>query len=303
VLMIALFFSTEISYVIRELKERDELRKFAGIEEVPSEIQIYEFLSRFREEQMMNSVLGILNTLSSPRGRGKAFILVDSTDIRLDLNWNKRKITKKFLENLPYKWCYSPSKGYYIGFKLTMALDYRTMRPLAFLLHLGSPNDSKLFQPIMDELQRRRIIRKGDTIIFDKGYYSYTNYQMGISLYKIVPLIFPRSNINLQRVLDRITYPITVYKHGKIPEKIKNFFQGLKAEFKHKIQHWAEYQSIRGLIEDVFTLKKEGLSLDCLHRYTWRSVHKIISLVALLAGTITLLGYNTNKKIQKLAAS
>ncbi|MBM4241120.1 MAG: hypothetical protein FJ150_05610 [Euryarchaeota archaeon] len=47
-LMISLFFSEDISYVVKELRERDELSGFAGIMEVPSKAQIYEFLSFFR---------------------------------------------------------------------------------------------------------------------------------------------------------------------------------------------------------------------------------------------------------------
>ena len=256
VMMIALFFSLEVSYVLRELKEREQLRKFAGIDDVPSESQLYEFLSRFSEEQIMNCVLGILNSLTSHRKRGKAAILVDSTDIQLDLNWNKKKITKKSLEDLPYNWCYSKSKGFYIGFKLTVAVDYRTLRPLAFLLHQDCAHDSKLFEPVMDEMQRKRVIRKGDTVVFDKGYYSYKNYLNGITLYKIVPLIFPKKNMNLRRVLDRITYPITVYSNGKLPNKVRSFFEGLASEFKYKMRHWQEYQSIRALIEDIFTFRK-----------------------------------------------
>ncbi|MBM4241119.1 MAG: hypothetical protein FJ150_05605 [Euryarchaeota archaeon] len=69
-------------------------------------------------------------------------ILVDFTDIQLDLNWICKKINKKELENREFKWDYSPSKGYYIGFKLTMVVEYPTMRPLVFLIHQGSPNDA-----------------------------------------------------------------------------------------------------------------------------------------------------------------
>jgi len=68
--------------------------------------------------------------------------------------------------------------------------------------------------------------------------------------------------MNLRRVLDRITYPITVYSNGKLPNKVRSFFEGLASEFKYKMRHWQEYQSIRALIEDIFTLEKEGLSLN-----------------------------------------
>jgi hypothetical protein len=70
-----------------------------------------------------------------------------------------------------------------------VALDYRAMQPLAFLIHSGS-NDAPIFDQILKELKNRRLIRNGDTLIFDKGYYSYNNYVNGILHYKIIPIIF-----------------------------------------------------------------------------------------------------------------
>jgi len=115
---IAMFFSQDIAYVVRELKQRKKLMNFAKIQEIPCERQIYRFLSRFSEEQFVSITLGILNSLCCRRGRNKIKIIVDSTDIKVDLNWFRRKITKKDLENKEFKWGYSPSKGYYIGYKL-----------------------------------------------------------------------------------------------------------------------------------------------------------------------------------------
>lgn len=64
------------------------------------------------------------------------------------------------------------------------------------LIHSGAPNDAKLFDEIMQTLQKRRIIQKGDAILFDKGYCSYKNYQLRIIKYKTVPFIFPKNNFN-----------------------------------------------------------------------------------------------------------
>jgi len=192
-----------------------------------------------------------------------------------------------------FKWTYSSYRNHYIGFKLTIAADYPIMRPLTFFLHPGFPHDSRLFEPIMEELQRKRIIRKVDITIFDKGYYRYRNYQIGISLYRIVPLIFPHSNASINRILDRISYPITSCNDGKIPEESRRFFQRIETEFAHKIQRWREYKTTRSPIDDFFKLKKDGQSMDCLHRCTTRSVHKFISIDTLLAGTLALLCYNT----------
>jgi hypothetical protein len=303
VLMVAMFFQEDVSYVVSELKEREELRNFVKVVDVPSERQIYEFLARFTEEKFLECILGILNTISTPRGRGKTVILVDSTDIQLDLNWFRRRITKKSLEDRDFKWGYSSSKGYYIGFKLTLALNHHNLKPLAFLIHPGSPNDSKIYPQILEELKRRRLIRPKDTLIFDKGYYSYNNYQLAISRYKIVPLIFPRKDFKLKRALDQISYPITPWENKGIPGKIKKLFQGLKAEFKYKIENWQKYKKTRSKIEDFFKLEKNSLSLTKLHRYTRRSVTKFIYLNALLAGILVSIGYSSKKHLQRLAES
>jgi len=88
-----------------------------------------------------------------------------------------------------------------------------------------------------------------------------------------------------------------------IPKETRRFFQRIETEFVHKIQRWREYKTTRSLIDDFFKLKKDGLSMDYLHRYTMRSVHKFISIGALLAGTLALPCYNTKEKLQRLIES
>jgi len=53
------------------------------------------------------------------------------------------------MEDDDFEWAFSSSKGHYTGFKLTVALDYQTIQPLAFLIHSGSPHDSKLFEQMV----------------------------------------------------------------------------------------------------------------------------------------------------------
>jgi len=86
-----------------------------------------------------------------------------------------------------------------MGMKLTLVLERPSLKPLLFLLHPANMHEAKIFQEVMEELRRRRIARKGDTVIMDKEFYAYKNYLVGINEYKIVPLIFPRSNFNLSR--------------------------------------------------------------------------------------------------------
>ena len=58
---ISMFFSKNVSYVISELKTRENLRTFLKIEEVPEKTMLYRFLSRIEEKSFVNVILRILN--------------------------------------------------------------------------------------------------------------------------------------------------------------------------------------------------------------------------------------------------
>ncbi len=301
VVLIVIFFSRDVLFVLKELEERSKLQKFVKITEVPSNDELSRFMSQFSDEQFINLVLMVLNTISQPKRRNKARIIIDSTDIQVDLNWFRRKISKKSLENRPFKWGSSSSKKFYTGYKLTLAIDYQTRKPLAFLIHEGSPHDSKIYPEILEELRRRRLIHRGDTIIMDKRYYSYKNYQLGVSKYQIVPSIFPKSNFKLKLALNSVSYPIQIFRNSKLEIKTKNFFEQLKKEFNVKIEKWQRFKYIRSIIEDMFKLGKKSLDLHKIHRYTTKSIAKHVSLNVLLMGTIITLGYSSKTQLQTLS--
>jgi len=144
-------------------------------------------------------------------------------------------------------------------------------------------------------------MQKGDTIITDKGYYSYKNYQLSVSRYQIIPLIFPKSDFKLEKALNLLSYPITSYRNSKLGKRTKSLFQNLKKEFKSKMEKWTCFKAIRSIIEDMFKLAKKSLSLDKIHRYTQKSVAKFISLNVLLLGTIISLGNTSKEQLQHLA--
>ena len=106
IVLIAIFFSVDISYVISELLKRAELRRFAKLAEIPEAKDIYRFLARFNEKKFIGLVLGVLGSIRVKRGRNRVLI-VDSTDVSLDLNWFRKKITKADLEGKEFKWGYS----------------------------------------------------------------------------------------------------------------------------------------------------------------------------------------------------
>ena len=160
------------------------------------------------------------------------------------------------------------------------------------MLHQGSPGDAKIYEEILEELKRRKIARDGDTIIFDKGYSACKNYAMGISRFKVIPVIFPRKDFKMEKLMGTLSYFLSIFNRSN-PELVKS----LKA----KLENWKKYKPIRGMIEDIFKLAKNAFSLKNLHRYTKRSVKKFVCLHVLLVGIVVSLGINSKEELQKIA--
>ena len=89
IVLTSMFFSKSIAYVVSELKTREKLRTFLKIEEVPEKTMLYRFLSRIEDKSFINIILRILilNKQCKKRRRGRASIIVDSTDVQLDINY------------------------------------------------------------------------------------------------------------------------------------------------------------------------------------------------------------------------
>ncbi|MHC1636463.1 MAG: hypothetical protein ACXQTS_07625, partial [Candidatus Methanospirareceae archaeon] len=67
IVMIAMFFSVDITYVVSKLLKREELRRFAKLVEIPEAKDIYRFLSGFSEKQFIGLVLGVLRSICVKR--------------------------------------------------------------------------------------------------------------------------------------------------------------------------------------------------------------------------------------------
>lgn len=299
--IIAMFFSVDYAFVIRELKNRKKLRRFVGIKEVPSVETVYSTLSKIDENQFVSLIIGILNSCCNWRRRhGMNTFLVDATAITLDLNWFKRTYSKAKLERREFKWGYSPTHGHYIGYKLTLALDSRSLKPVCFLLHPGSPHDSVLYDEIMRELKRRRIIRIGDIVVFDKGYYSYDNYVQGIFEFNIVPLIFSKKKFSISKLMRKCVYPLWIFGRSDTKILMKRFASLARRLFMH-LRDEIPFLVKRSLIEDVFKTAKNAFGLRKIHKYTTKSVKKTICLNVLLLGLVISLGFDKKIDLQRLA--
>jgi hypothetical protein len=99
-----MFFSTRISHVIDELRHKEKLREFLKVnkEEIPKESYVYSFLSKFSLNGSINMILRILNSITKRRARNSKLI-VDCTDVSVDLNWFRKPIRQRGLLNKDYK--------------------------------------------------------------------------------------------------------------------------------------------------------------------------------------------------------
>ena len=301
IIFISMFFGLDVTFIINELQSKKRLCKYFNISEVLTADQVYKNFSEMDSEKLIKSLNRILNSRNMVKRRGKKTFIVDATPVDLDINFHRNKKTKEHLEKLNLKWSFSSSKGFYIGFKATVVIDYDSMNPVCILIHSGAPNDAKLFEEILENLQKRRIIRKGDILIFDKGYYSYKNYQIGISKYKIVPFIFPKEKFNKTRLDDTLTYPLAVFNKTKKILKEKRLYNRLKKELLKKLSSWEKFKPIRGKIEDFFKLLKQGLNMREIHKYTPKSVQKTVYLNVFLGALIVSQGFNSKTAIQQLS--
>jgi len=169
--------------------------------------------------------------------------------------------------------------------KLTFAIDKKTLRPLAFMIHPGCPSDIVIFSEILDNLKRRRILRKMDKILLDRGYYSYDNYAMAIQKYQVIPLIIPKKGFWIRKVEKLVHISLFWFQTKDGREKARELSVAI-AEFKREIKDTQKLAIERGIIEEVFKCAKIILPFDELHKYTKKSLEKAVALNVLLLGLI-----------------
>lgn len=148
----------------------------ASIDRILTADEVYQFLSQIGKERfivLINALLWI--RCRKPNRRTARTFILDGSAIPLDQSLFK-KVRETDLETKEYRWGYSTTKGYYLGFKLTLAVEHPSLVPVAILIPAGSPHDSKPFPEVVNDLKRRKVLRVGDTVICDKGYCAHNNY-------------------------------------------------------------------------------------------------------------------------------
>ena len=141
VLTLSDLFERDISKLVSEINENIELKRFLSIDRKINANEVYKMQSNID----FDLIFQFLRTLFQPRRRLRnkkvETIIIDTSSIAIDLNmWrNRYKIGK---EDKKYKYSYGPSIGYYVGFKLILAIN-QDNELLGFEIFNDSPNDSK----------------------------------------------------------------------------------------------------------------------------------------------------------------
>jgi hypothetical protein len=148
------FFELNLSDTYNQVENSTRLRKFLNIENLLSLKQIREVYSRHDESKYLELALKTINKLNFKKIRGLKNIIIDSTALTLDLKFDGKYLSKQSLLVKDYKRAFSTSIGHYAGFKLTLAMEYETGKPLAILIYKGGPNDAKIFDEILNELKK-----------------------------------------------------------------------------------------------------------------------------------------------------
>ncbi|MCL2687119.1 MAG: transposase [Methanobrevibacter sp.] len=180
---------------------------------------------------------------------------------------------------------------------MTLTIEERSCKPLAILIHPGSPNDTKIFDDMLSELKRRRILKKWQLILCDRGFYSLENYLIGINKYEIVLFIFPKKKPSLITLIERIQNPLEYYTE----EKYKNQrYEKLKQKLFSLLPKWEDFRRRRWKIEEFFKFIKIELKLKEIHAYTKRAVYKHVYLNVFLMGIMINTGYREIEEITNL---
>lgn len=189
------------------------MQKLLEIDSKINQQRLYKFMFDLSYESLYYFLSKTFQPERRKRDKKQRTIIIDTSPIVIDLNiWrNKDKIGKG---NKKYKWSYYPSIGYFVGFKLILAIDLDD-NLIGFEIHCDWLNDSKLLIPFVERLYNSKRIHSGDLIFCDKGFTSKMNYQMIINRFYLIPIIYPRKNTNIDQIIKDLNPPLDAFSRDK----------------------------------------------------------------------------------------
>ena len=247
IVFLSKFYNYPVSRAIYEINTDKRLKRFLKIENnVPTEVQVYEYLSRYSPKQynnISNSFFKLFFKLNKTR---KSDCIVNATPVACDINILKKYMSPEHLEKLDLDMGFSTTKGYYIEFKVTLVLKKDTLYPISVIIHSGAKNDAKFFDEVLEELSRRRLLQKGKLILYDECYYSQENYINAINKYHIIAVIFPRHYFTIEKLDARMSTALNILYDSKTLEQDKKLFLELTSKLYEKLENCKKLKPIRG---------------------------------------------------------
>lgn len=104
---------------------------------------------------MDNTVNSILNKLRNDYNLGRRTFIIDATPGDLNINFNGKNISKESLEDKDYALAWETLIGFYINYKITLIIDYRTKILVYFIIDIDSANDATMISKIFPILQKK----------------------------------------------------------------------------------------------------------------------------------------------------
>jgi transposase len=124
--LISLFFDINSKYIIDEINNSPVLRKRWNIKSILDYGKFSKLLSRLSSDSILEFVLKVSNKQFIKGKRGRKTILLDATPIMLDINLDKKFYNEEELAEKGFEIGFSKTHGYFIGGKLTLAIDFQT---------------------------------------------------------------------------------------------------------------------------------------------------------------------------------
>jgi Transposase DDE domain. len=280
VLMMASLFERDITNIVSEINSNPKFKRFLRIKSEVNAQKIYKIHSNLDFKVLCDFLNRSLCVSKRTRNKKRQVVIIDATSITIDLNtWRNRfRIGKT---NKKYKYSFSNSIGYYVGFKLILAMDLN-YNLIGFKVYENCPNDAKILVPFVEELYKSRRIKSGDIIICDRGFPSEKNYNVLINRFLLIPAIYPRKNTNIKKIINNDTPPLDVFTYKYKFTKWKS----IREEFKKLMSHWGHFRFIRYRIEIFFNIAKNTLSLKKNHQYTQISIEKKVARAVFLTTAV-----------------
>ena len=120
---------------------------------------------------------------------------------------------------------------------------------------------------------------------------------MLINRFYLIPIIYPRKNTNIDRIINDLNPPLDVFSKGKY--KLEKWLQ-IVNQFKSLICQWAYFKQFRLEIEVFFNIAKNTLGLVRIHQYTLPSVENKVAPIVFLAAKLISLANSQNIDVKTI---